>query len=122
LRLFLDAHISGKRVGAGLRKLGHDVRAADEELELEGLSDEDLLAVATEESRVLVTCNVRDFVQLLMVSASFGFVHSGVILIPSSMHHQDFGVLINSIQSVLVEFDQETWHNRVAWARRIDHS
>jgi hypothetical protein len=47
VRLFLDAHISGPRIAPALGEAGHDVRAADEERELDGLTDEDLLSIAT---------------------------------------------------------------------------
>ena len=61
MRLLLDAHVSGPRVGGPLAERGHDVRALDQEPELEGLEDEDVLALATEDERILVTHNVADF-------------------------------------------------------------
>jgi len=49
VKLFLDAHISGTRIARALREAGHDVRAADEERELDGLTDEELLSIAAAE-------------------------------------------------------------------------
>jgi hypothetical protein len=43
VRLLLDAHISGRRIATALRKRGRDVRAADEERDLDGMTDEALL-------------------------------------------------------------------------------
>ncbi len=61
LRLFLDAHISGPRIARALRERGHDVRAADQERELDGFEDERLLELAAQEGRVMVTFDVKDF-------------------------------------------------------------
>ena len=36
MRLFLDAHVSGRVIARSLRESGHDVRAANEELQLDG--------------------------------------------------------------------------------------
>ncbi len=61
MKLFLDAHISARRVAAPLRERGHDVRAADEERALDGLADEELLSIAAGEGRIFVTFDVKDF-------------------------------------------------------------
>jgi predicted nuclease of predicted toxin-antitoxin system len=58
VKLFLDAHISARRVAARLCEQGHDVRAADEERELDRVTDEDLLSIAAAEGRVFVTFDV----------------------------------------------------------------
>lgn len=55
MRLLLDAHVSGRRVGGALRALGHDVPALDEERQLEGLPDDEVLTLAATERRILVT-------------------------------------------------------------------
>jgi hypothetical protein len=118
VRLFLDAHVSGKRVGAGLRQAGHDVRAVDEERALEGLSDAALLELAARDSRVLVTCNVRDFVPLVVEWASLSRVHAGVLLVPNSVKHEEFGLLVASIHRTLADGAPADWRNRVAWVQR----
>lgn len=63
MRLLLDEHFSPE-IARQLRNRGHDVVAAREQLELHGLSDRELLAVATVEGRAVVTENVGDFVEL----------------------------------------------------------
>ena len=60
VRLFLDEHVSARRIATALRER-HDVRAADEERELDGWDDERLLALATEQGQIMVTFNVKDF-------------------------------------------------------------
>jgi predicted nuclease of predicted toxin-antitoxin system len=118
VRLFLDALVSGKRVGAGLRQRGHDVRAVDEEPALEGLADAELLDLAARDDRVLVTGNVRDFVPLVVARASRGQAHAGVLLLPNSIRYQEFGALVSSVHAALGGTAQEGWRDRVAWAQR----
>jgi hypothetical protein len=48
MRILLDAHISGRTVGKALVEGGHDVRALDSEVELEGLSDPEVLIPGVE--------------------------------------------------------------------------
>ena len=119
MRLFLDAHISGRRVAQALRERGHDVRAADEERALDDLDDADLLALAPGEGRILITANVRDFLPLLREWAEAGRSHAGCILIASSIRHHQFGTLISGITDVLaLTPDQSAWRDRVHWLSR----
>ena len=110
-----------KSVGSGLRHRGYDVRAVDEEQALEGLGDPDLLDLATQDGRVLVTCNVRDFSPLLVEWASDGRDHAGVLLVPSSILHHELGVIVNGVQGALAGTAQAGRRNRVAWVRRGEH-
>ena len=59
LRLLLDAHVSGRVMATALAKRGHDVRALTDEPALEGLDDEDVLRLAVEQDRILVTYDVK---------------------------------------------------------------
>ena len=61
MRLLLDAHVSGPNVGRRLEGNGHDVRALDQEPALKGLDDDDVLALATSEQRILVTTTSPTF-------------------------------------------------------------
>ncbi len=78
MRLFLDAHISGPRIAHALRERGHDVRSADEERQLEGLEDEQLLELAAGETRVMITFDVRDFTVIARRWAEAGKQHAGL--------------------------------------------
>ncbi len=118
MRILLDAHVSGRTVGKALTEDGHDVRALDSEIELEGLSDPEVLELAAAEGRVLVTANIRDFEPLLREWAGEGRPHPGVILIPSSVRNEDFGVLISGVQKTIADTTQEEWMNRVEWLQR----
>jgi hypothetical protein len=118
LRLILDAHISGPVVGEALKEGGHDVFPVDQHPELEGLSDKNLLALATEEGRVLLTANVRHFLPLLTQMNARGESHSGCILIPRSIRSEDFGAIISGVRAVLEDTSQEDWIDRVDWLRK----
>lgn len=115
--MFLDAHVSGKRIGRRLRELGHDVRAADAP-ELEGMGDPEVLELAAAEGRVLVTYNVRDFVPLTQQWDEAGRTHAGVILVPSSMRHEQFGPIVAGILNTLGDTGQRDWIDRTDWLRR----
>jgi nucleoside-diphosphate-sugar epimerase len=81
VRLLLDAHVSGLGVGRRLEKRGHDVRALDREPGLEGLDEEEVLALATANRRILVTHNIVDLPEILREWAGGGRSHAGVILV-----------------------------------------
>ena len=117
MRILLDAHISGRTVGKALGESGHDVRALDSEVELEGLSDPEVLELAAAEGRVLVTANIRDFEPILREWAGESRSHAGVILVPSSVRNEAFGVLISGVEETLADSGQEKWVNRVEWLR-----
>ena len=118
MRILLDAHISGRTVGKALGESGHDVRALDSEPELEGLSDSEVLELAAAEGRVLVTANIRDFEPILREWAGEDRPHAGMILVPSSVRNEAFGILISGIEEILGDARQEDWVDRVAWLRK----
>lgn len=109
MRLLLDAHVSGRRVGGALRVHGHDVRSLDEERQLEGLPDEEALALAAAEQRILVTHNVADFPAILREWAEASRSHAGVILVYGIDHHE-FDLVARGLQRLLVlRPSQEAW-------------
>ena len=118
MRILLDAHISGRTVGKALTENGHNVRAIDSEPELEGLSDPEVLELATAEGRILVTANIRDFEPLLREWAGESHSHTGVILVPSSVRNEAFSALISGVEETLADTGQEDWIDRAAWLQR----
>jgi Domain of unknown function (DUF5615) len=109
VRLLLDAHVSGPGVGGPLRANGHDVRALDQEPELEGLDDDDVLALASEDGRILVTHNVADFPEILREWAGAGRSHAGLILV-YGVEHREFGLILRGIERWLdLRPRQEDW-------------
>jgi hypothetical protein len=107
--LLLDAHVSGPSVGGPLGDSGHDVRALDQEPEQEGLEDEDVLALASEDGRILVTRNVADFPEILREWAAGGRSHAGMILL-YGVDHSELGLIVRGIERWLeVRPRQEDW-------------
>jgi hypothetical protein len=111
VRLLLDANLSARRIGGPLRTAGHDVLALSEHPELEGLHDPEVLALAAEQTRILVTRNSRDFAPLLREWAEAGRHHSGCILIWTLGHHQ-FPLILNGVRRALAQRPrQKDWQN-----------
>jgi hypothetical protein len=100
VKLFLDAHISRRRIAIQLRERGHDVRAADEERELDGYSDEQLLSLAAAEERIFITFDVKDFSVISRRWAEAGRRHSGCAIMVG-MDHGEFGTIIGAIEREL---------------------
>ena len=97
MRFLLDAHVSGPKVGSRLHAAGHDVRALDQEPVLEGLDDEDVLALACEDKRILVTNDIGDFPSILREWAAAQRSHAGVILV-YGIDHRQFDLVVRGIQ------------------------
>lgn len=109
MRLLLDAHVSGRRVGEALRAQGHDVRALDEERQLEGLPDDEVLALAAAEKRILLTHNIADFPPILREWAEASRSHAGVILV-YGIGHNEFNLVERGVQRLLdLRPSQEAW-------------
>ncbi len=114
MRLLLDVHLSGRVLGPALRQQGHDVRAANEESELTQLEDEELLAVAATEGRILVTADIKDFRPILVEWGETGRHHAGCILITSRVRNEHFGRIIAGVTAALDAMpEQEAWRDYV---------
>lgn len=122
IRLLLDAHVSGPRVGRQLQSSGHDVRALDQEPELEGLDDEEVLALACAEWRILVSHNVRDFLPILREWAASQRSHSGVILV-YGIDHSEFNLIVRGVERLLALYPKPAdWSDLAVALNRHDGS
>lgn len=65
-----------------------------------------------------MTFDVKDFSRLAKEWADEGRSHAGVILVPSSVGHHEFGVVIAGTQRALAGTIEEDWTDRVEWMRR----
>jgi hypothetical protein len=108
VKLFLDAHISARRIAAPLREQGHDVRAADEERELDGLTDDELLSIAAAEGRIFVTFDVKDFPVIARRWAEAGRAHAGCAIVVG-IDHGEFGAILAAIAHELAARPQADW-------------
>lgn len=87
-RLLLDEMLSPV-IAEQLRDRGHDVVAVTELPALRSTPDDELLAHAAEERRVLVTMNIGDFARIDATWKSQGRPHAGLMLVPSAAFPQD---------------------------------
>jgi predicted nuclease of predicted toxin-antitoxin system len=109
LRLLLDANLSPRRIAAQLRETGHDVLALAEDVAHEGLSDPQVLELATSEGRVVVTRNSRDFAPLAREWAEARQSHAGLILI-WTLDHSQFAEIVAGVERQLALWpSQEQW-------------
>jgi hypothetical protein len=109
MRLLLDAHVSGRSVGRPLTEKGHDVRALDREPQHEGLDDDEVLELAAEDQRILVSHNVADLPEILRDWAIAGRSHAGVILV-YGIDDSEFGLVRRGIERWLdLRPTQEGW-------------
>ena len=112
MRLILDAGVSGGAIGDRLAAVGHDVRAVDREPELDTLDDDELLAEATADRRVLVTFDVADYPDVLREWGMGGRAHAGVIVL-HGIDDGDFGLVVQGVQRWLRRYPElEEWHDR----------
>jgi Domain of unknown function (DUF5615) len=100
LRLFLDAHISDRKIAGALRRDGHDVRSAAAQRALDGMTDEELLALAAGEGRIFVTCDVADFPDVARKWSELGRHHAGLAILVG-MDHGEFGELLRALRRAL---------------------
>lgn len=106
MKLFLDAHISARRIAAPLRDQGHDVRAADEERELDGSTDEELLSMAVAEERIFITFDVKDFPVIARRWAEGGRTHAGCAIVVG-IDHSEFGAIFEILARELTARPQQ---------------
>lgn len=113
MRLLLDANLSGRRIGRLLEKRGHEVRALSNEGTLARLSDEEVLALAAGDGRILVTRNSRDFAPILRAWAEGRRPHAGCILF-WTLEHGEFAAIAAGIERLLAERPrQDDWRDVV---------
>lgn len=83
-----------------LREGGHDVRAADEERELDGLEDEQLLELAAADGRLVITFDVKDFTVIARRWAEAGRAHAGLGIVVG-IDHGEFGAILDALSREL---------------------
>lgn len=111
MRILLDEQLSPRRVGERIARRGHDVVCVAADATLQGLTDGELIAFASEDGRLLVTRNARDYVPLTREWASAGRRHAGLLLV-WSRDTDEFGSLVREIVAALEAVgDQKAWRN-----------
>ncbi len=117
MRVLLDAHVSSRHVGRRLTRASHDVLALDRDETLSRLADEEVLGLAAEEERIVITHNVRHFVPIARGWMEARRSHHGLILV--TLPHTDYGAILRRLeQAFAARPDQEEWIDRVEFLGR----
>jgi nucleoside-diphosphate-sugar epimerase len=117
MRLLLDVHHS-RHAAERLRNQGHDVVAATDDESLRDAADEELLALATVDSRVVVSENVKDFDRLVRQWAESGTHHAGVIFTSPRRFHRGSSAYPDNLVKALGAFlatAPEQFTDQVHW-------
>jgi hypothetical protein len=78
------------------RRAGVDVISVHE-LRLEGVEDRNILMIAAQDGRCIVTDNYRHFAPLTLQFQEQGLPHGGVLLVPSWVGHDAFAPLARAL-------------------------
>ncbi len=111
----------GPQLAHALRDIGLDAYGVVERPDLRGLPDELVLDLARDQRRVLVTCNIPDFLHLDHQWRADSRVHAGVVLVSSSAFPQDrswIGALARAIGGMAAD-GLLPGAGRVAFLRRL---
>lgn len=92
MKLLLDEMLDAT-IAERLRQRGHDVQAVQENPELLGKKDPELLREALAVGRVLVTDNVQDFARLHQQCIASGEDHAGIILVSPASFPRSRGTI-----------------------------
>lgn len=82
LKCLLDEHLS-RQIAELLRQRGLDVQAVRERPGLVARSDDQVMRVAAEEGRAVVTNNVKDYRPIAAGRLARGDGHAGLVLLPA---------------------------------------
>jgi hypothetical protein len=101
------------------RLRGHDAIGARAHAELAHRSDRDLLVIAADEQRVMVTENIRDFLDIDAEYRQTGRQHFGVILTTDHKyprrHGAGIGRLVTALDAWLREHPEAATADSLIW-------
>lgn len=106
--LLLDEMLAGP-IAEQLRAKGHDVLAVVADPALIGLSDDHILAHATDAGRALVTANIKDFIPLDARYRAASQAHAGLILVSTKTFPQNrafTSAITNALSALLDQHGQ----------------
>jgi len=113
MKFLLDENIDA-RLLPFLQALGHDVTSVAKDY-FYGLFDEDVLAMAHQEHRILIT-NDRDFGELIFRQQ---LPHSGIILFRLAPNDADIDLRKKRLQHVLTNYADQLHHFLVVTQKSV---
>lgn len=119
MQLLLETHLRAA-LAVQLRRNGVDAVALQEWRggEYRTAADEDILAAAFEEGRVLVTFDVNTIMPLVEEWAAAGRHHAGVIFVHSrTFPPDDIGRMLRALLAQIAAVGDEEWRDRTEFLR-----
>ncbi len=113
-RFLLDEHVWGGLIAVGNR-LGIDVVATREFLP-EGAADEDVLALAAQQQRILLTGNTRDFAPKTAEWFLSGREHWGIVIVPGKT---DKSLLSHALERICLSYSAESFQNTLRFIQEF---
>ncbi|MDQ3548546.1 MAG: DUF5615 family PIN-like protein [Chloroflexota bacterium] len=117
MRLILDVHVPSA-VARGLQATGIDVVTVATWLggDIRTAADEDILTVATNENRVLVSYDTKTLRPLAGDWSELGRHHAGMIFIDDRTYRQnDIGDIVRALRTLVAERGDEDWQDQIAF-------
>ena len=105
-RFLLDEHVWGGLIDVG-QSLGIDILLVQTQL-LKGVDDEEVLAFAASQERVLLTSNAQDFAPLVTEWFLTEREHWGVIIVPGQT---DRSLLSLALRNIVYQYTAESLKN-----------
>lgn len=109
MKLYLDESVS-VALAAVLLQHGVDCLTARDVGSL-GVDDESQLLFATQQNRVILTHDTRDFLRLASMWAASGRSHAGILLV----HQMTLPVLLLRFRAFQIRYQQSEFVNQVLW-------
>lgn len=113
IKLFLDEHVWQGLTGA-LRELGYDALHVCD-ADRAGMDDDEQLAFAAEQGRVVLTYNIKHFAPLAQVWYEAGRDHAGIIL----SEQLEPGELLRRVKKLLATVSAEEMSNAVRFLQEF---
>lgn len=118
MRLLVDEHYPPS-VAEELRERGHDVLAAQGEVDLRGMTDPELFAEAQRRECAVLTENVADFLSLDAEYRGRNVAHWGLVLTSNRTFPRGkaatLGALVKALDELLREDRSEERSSQVIW-------
>ena len=91
--------------------------AFDQDETLSRLADEDVLALAADQERIVISHNLRHFAPIARTWGEARRRHHGLILV--TLPHTDYGAILRRLEQLFAERrDQAEWVDRVEFLGR----
>lgn len=118
IRLLIDEDVpKGPQLAAALRRRGFDAVAVQEIGKMH-VSDEELLNYAAMEGRALLSCNIKDFVQIAVDWYESGKEHAGIV-VSEQFSSKQFGEILRRVLNLLNSVDAEEIRNTVRFLQEF---